>query len=96
MNLEESLKFIRDTIYKYLPEGEYEAFVYGSRAGGTAQRWSDIDIGIRGDEEVPLRKLILIKHEIEDSKIPYKVDVVDFAHVSDKFKDLALKETVKL
>ena len=96
MNLEESFKFIRDTIYKHLPEKEYEAFIYGSRADGTAQKWSDIDVGIKGDREVPLRKLISIKHEIEDSNTPYMVDVVDFSSVSEKFKEVALAETVEL
>lgn len=96
MNFEESLKFIRQTVYKYLPEEEYEVFIYGSRADGTAQKWSDIDVGIKGKGKVPFEKILSIKEEIEDSKIPYKVDVVDFTTVSDKFRKFALKEVVRL
>lgn len=96
MNLEESFKFIRDTIYKYLPKEEYEVFVYGSRADGTAQKWSDIDVGIRGKKEAPSPLLENIREELEGSSMPYKVDVVDFAKVSDKFRRFALKEVVKL
>lgn len=96
MNLEESLKFIRNTIYKHLPKEEYEVFVYGSRADGTAQKWSDIDVGVRGKKEVSGSLLENIREELEDSNIPYKVEVVDFANVSDSFKDFALKEVVEL
>ena len=96
MNLEESLKFIRETVYKYLPKEEYEVFVYGSRADGTAQKWSDIDVGIRGKKEVPGSLVEDISEELEESSIAYKVEVVDFAHVSDKFRRFALKEVVRL
>lgn len=96
MELKESLDFIRSTIHKHLPKEEYKVFVYGSRAAGNAQKWSDIDVGIRGEREVPVRKLALIAEELENSKVPYKVDVVDFTKTSNNFKELALKETIKL
>ncbi len=96
MNLNESLEFIRRTVRKYLSEEDCEVFVYGSRAGGKADRWSDIDVGIKGEKEVPVRKLALIAEELENSKIPYKVDVVDFTRTSDDFRRLALKEIIKL
>ena len=96
MNLEKSLEVIKETVRKHLPEDDYRIFVYGSRAAGNAQKWSDIDIGIRGEKEVPVRKLALIAEELEQSKIPYKVDVVDFSKTSAEFKKLALKEIIKL
>ena len=96
MDLKESLKFIRDTVYKYLSEEEYEAFVYGSRADGTAQKWSDIDVGIRGTKKVPFDVLATIRGEIEDSDIPYLVDVVDFNRASEKFARIATKGVLRL
>jgi predicted nucleotidyltransferase len=96
MDLKESFKFIRNTIYKHLPKEEYEAFVYGSRADGTAQKWSDIDVGVQGRKQAPILLLENIREELEESNIPYKVEVVDFAKVSDKFKNFALREAVEL
>lgn len=96
MDLKESLQLIKETVRKYLAEDDYEVFVYGSRAAGNAQKWSDVDIGIKGGKEVPVRKLALIAEELEKSKIPYKVDVVDFSKTSTEFKELALKEIIKL
>ncbi len=95
MDLKESLDFIKKTIYKYLPE-EYGVFVYGSRAAGKAAKWSDIDVGILGKEKVPSREIALIKDEIEESNIPYLVDVVDFSRVSDKFKRIASSKVIEL
>ncbi len=96
MSLEESLDLIRNTIYKHFSREEYEAFVYGSRADGTAQKWSDIDVGIRGKERVPGSLIETVREELEESDIPYKVEVVDFAKVSDKFRGFAQKEVVEL
>lgn len=96
MDLKESLEFIKNAIRKYLPEGEYEVFVYGSRAAGKAQKWSDIDIGIGGERGVPVRVLALIAEDLENSKVPYKVEIVDFKKTSDEFRKLALKKTIKL
>lgn len=96
MSPEESLDLIRDTIYKHLPREEYKAFVYGSRADGTAQKWSDIDIGIKGEKQVPGSLMETVREELEKSDIPYKVEVVDFTKVSDKFRKFALEEVVEL
>lgn len=96
MNLEESFDLIRDTIYKHLSKEEYGAFVFGSRADGTARRWSDIDVGIRGAKQVPGSLIEIVREELEESDIPYKVEVVDFAKVSDKFRRFALEEVVEL
>ena len=94
MGLKESLEFIKKTVRKHFPKDDYEVFVYGSRATGNAQKWSDVDIGIRGEKKVPVRKLALIAEELEKSKIPYKVDVVDFSKTSEEFRKLALKKKV--
>jgi predicted nucleotidyltransferase len=96
MDLKESLEFIRHTIRKYLPEKDYEVFIYGSRADGTAEKWSDVDVGIWGKEKIPSKKLALIKDEVEESNIPYLVDIVDFTRVADKFKRVALSKIIRL
>lgn len=33
----------------------YKGFLFGSRAAGNAQLWSDFDVGVIGDEPLPLR-----------------------------------------
>lgn len=88
MDAEEEIKKI---IFKYLSPKEYKVFLFGSRAAGYARRFSDWDIGVLGRERIPFGLLAEIEGELEDSYIPYEVDVVDLNSTSDKFRRLALK-----
>lgn len=74
----------------------YKLFIFGSRASGENQRWSDIDVGILGQEKIPGHALVKIEEELENSRIPFKIDVVDFKAVSAQFRTLALKNVIAL
>lgn len=56
---------------------KYEAIekvvIYGSRAKGNYKEGSDIDITLFGELNYDL--IIKLKHEFEDSNIPYLVDI---------------------
>jgi predicted nucleotidyltransferase len=52
----------KENIYKYIDSSEYKAFVYGSRARGNHYRFSDLDIGIIGENPLP----VFVKGELED------------------------------
>lgn len=82
---------IKKIIFKYLPPREYQIFLFGSRAIGNHNPKSDYDVGILGKEPIPEQIIPAIEEELENSDIIYKVDVVDFNHVSPRFKELALK-----
>ncbi len=93
MDDSKTLSAIQKIIRNYLPDKNFQIFLFGSRASGFARRFSDFDIGITGKTRVPPTKLELIQSDLEDSDIPYKVEVVDFAGVDESFKNLALKQT---
>lgn len=77
-------------IARHLPLENYRVFLFGSRALNRAKKWSDFDIGIEGKSSIPLKTLAKIEVDLEESDIPYIVEVVDFNRVSDKFKNFAL------
>jgi len=79
---------------KYICINEYEIFLFGSRASDLASDRSDIDIGILGSQPLPLATLNDIKAEIEEIKTLYSIDIVDFASVTEDFKEIALKKRV--
>lgn len=85
---------IKKIIFKYLSPRDYQIFIYGSRATGRARKWSDYDIGVIGGQPIPTMKKVAIEDELESSNIPVNVDVVDFHHVSDRFKNLALYKII--
>ena len=85
-------KKIKNIILNNLPSGEFKVFLFGSRAIGNNSKWSDYDIGISGKRKLPISILAKIYNELEESDIPYKVDLVDFSNVSDKFKKSAMSK----
>jgi len=51
-------------------------YLFGSRARGDASEYSDIDIAIKGKKSLKIA-LAEAKYAIEESQIPYKVDLID-------------------
>lgn len=86
-----SEELIKKAIFKHLPTDRYQVFLFGSRVSGQATAFSDYDVGVLGKEKVPLATLALIEEELEDSDLPYHVDVVDFRRVGGKFRRLAFR-----
>lgn len=96
MDAPDSTKTIKNIIRKYLPEDQYQAVIFGSRANNTNLRWSDIDVGLIGKTKIPLGVFSHIQEELTNSKIPYRVDIVDLARVSDQFRQVALSNAKPL
>lgn len=86
---------IKNTARKYLGR-DYKLFIFGSRVSGKSRKFSDIDLGILGKTRVPGHSIVKIQEELENSCLPYKVDVVDFTKVSEDFKSVALKQIISL
>ncbi len=66
------VEFIKTTILSVLPD--VEIFIFGSRTQGKAQKYSDVDIALKGD--IPFNELLKIRGIFENSTFPYKVDIV--------------------
>jgi predicted nucleotidyltransferase len=67
--------------------------LFGSRAKGTANDRSDIDIGIVSDSQISGKQLMAIQEKLEQISTLLKIDVVDFNSVDEEFKKIALKHT---
>jgi uncharacterized protein len=69
----------------------YQVFLFGSRVEGTAKSRSDFDIGIIGQQPLPLKTFYLIEDLFDEIETLYKIDWVDFNRVSSRFVDQALQ-----
>jgi len=63
--------------------------IFGSRAKGIFHCGSDVDLSICGGEVTP-KILRQIKSDLEESNLPYNVDLLDF----NKINNTALKEHI--
>jgi len=69
----------------HLPD--VEVWAYGSRTNGQSHDGSDLDLVIRGPnlQKIPIGQLIEFKDAIRESRIPFLVEVVDWARIPEGF-----------
>jgi len=87
---------IRESVQKFLDRKSHELFIFGSEANGTADRRSDIDIGILGPQPVSGAVMQQIREELETLRTLRSFDVVDFSRVDESFKAEALEHAERL
>ncbi len=68
-----------------------KVYLFGSRAKGEARPTSDVDIAILATGSIPPNLLSELRYLLEESNIPYKVDLVDLASVDDAFREQVIK-----
>jgi type I restriction enzyme S subunit len=78
-----------------VPEGT-KVYAFGSRAKWTAKEFSDLDICLKGPERLPSKVINAIAEELEDSDLPYKVDVIDWHAISPSFQNAIEKDLVEV
>lgn len=69
----------------------HRVFLFGSRATGNARPHSDFDIGVLGDEPLPLNDFFAIEDQLDDLPTLYKIDWVDFNRASPRFSEQAAR-----
>jgi len=69
---------------------EREVWVIGSRAGGTVKRYSDLDLVILGDDPLPCGVLADLAEAFEESDLPFRVDLIEWAATSESFRRIIL------
>jgi len=89
---ENSLELLKAIVKDVFKGEDVTVILFGSRGRGDYLETSDVDVGILAREEVSKSKITLFREKIENSNIPYKVDVVDLSQASKEFANKALKE----
>ena len=87
-----SIHNLKEHILEFLGRENIKIVIFGSRARGDNIACSDIDIGIIPKGEFNINSMTLLREFIENSNIPFKVDIVDFSSTSEQFKREALKD----
>lgn len=80
---------LREIVDKHVDTSTWHPVIFGSRANGRAARFSDIDLGFHGDKPIPLIVLSNLREDIEESDIPYVVDIVDLNSTDPLFRKIA-------
>jgi predicted nucleotidyltransferase len=78
-----------------LPKGA-KVWVFGSRATGRARPYSDLDLAIDAGRRLTLDEIARLGEAFSDSDLPYKVDLVDWEDIDDRWRPMIVAERVPL
>ncbi|MDQ7090447.1 MAG: restriction endonuclease subunit S [Methylococcales bacterium] len=87
------LLIVRDILAKYLQE-DCTVWIFGSRAKSSSLVGSDLDLALECKDKIALKLLTQLKIAFEDSRLPYRVDVIDMHAVKPYFKEIIDKEKI--
>jgi predicted nucleotidyltransferase len=86
------LEIVREILRRHVPGREVWAF--GSRAKGKARLFSDLDLAVLGDQPLALSIRADLAEDFSESDLPFKVDIVDWATTSERFREIIRGEYV--
>ena len=82
----EEFEIIIKILNAHIKKGKVHAF--GSRYKNNNRKFSDFDIAIDTGEKLSFEFLNILKDAFEESDLPYRVDIIDYNNISDKFKKI--------
>ena len=92
---EDHRRLVLGILAAHLPQGS-AASVFGSRATGRARPLSDLDLAIDAGRRLTLDEIAGLVEAFTDSDLPYKVDVVDWHAIDERFRQMIMAERRRL
>ena len=89
----EHLAILKNILEKYLPSSAV-VYAFGSRVKGSAKKFSDLDLVIDARERLNRSVMTNIASDLEESDLPYKVDIIDWNTISETFKKIITDDRV--
>ena len=79
---ERYLAEVKAVVLGQLKGWDVSVYLFGSRASGDSRHTSDIDLAIEARDALPPIVLAALRERLEESTVPYRVDIVDLARIS--------------
>jgi uncharacterized protein len=87
INLEtEHLMIVKSILQKLIPETT--VWVFGSRITHQVKTYSDLDLVIIGEKKIPQTTYYQLQDAMEESSLPFKVDVLDWHRITPSFRKI--------
>lgn len=88
------VEFIKGTINSVLDD--VEIYVFGSRTQGNSLEYSDVDIALKGKNQIEFDKILNLRVAFSNSTFPYKVDIIDLNNIDEKFYNIIKDDLYKI
>lgn len=89
---EKEREIVSQILQQIVPE--YEVWAFGSRVKGNAKPFSDLDLAIISDKPLSLQTHAELVEAFSESDLNWKVDIVDWATTSEKFREIICQKYV--
>ncbi|MGE0683362.1 MAG: nucleotidyltransferase family protein [Candidatus Binatia bacterium] len=89
-----ALAEVRRIVLEVIGSENATIYLFGSWARGDATRTSDVDVAIDYHEPLPRGTLAQLRERLEESHVPYRVDVVDLQKTDPEFRRRVLTEGI--
>ncbi len=73
-----------------------QVLAFGSRVKGKARKFSDLDLALDAGERLPWSRIGDLKEALSESDLPIVVDVIDLNDVSERFREMVLRQAIPL
>ncbi len=93
-NIEKDLKQVKRLVLKGLHGHDVQVLLFGSHATGKAGRTSDIDVAVLPVGKLPLGLLSRIRESLQESHVPFNVELVDLSQTDEAFRKRVLEEGI--
>lgn len=80
----EELAIVKQILQTHIPN--LEVWAFGSRVKGNAKPYSDLDLAVITREPLSLQTHADLVDAFSESDLPWKVDIVDWALLTENFK----------
>ena len=90
------LETVRRILQKHVPELEVRAFGSRVSVSWTARETSDLDLALMTTEPLDLLRVAEMRDAFDESDLPFRVDLVDWAATSENFRKVIKREYVTI
>lgn len=91
---ERSLEQVRRIVLDRLRGRRARVYLFGSTATATARPSSDVDVAVEPLAPLPPRVLADLREALDESTVPYDVDLIDLSAASPEFRERVRQEGI--
>ncbi|WP_165445090.1 nucleotidyltransferase family protein [Gracilibacillus phocaeensis] len=91
---EDILNYLKFMVKDVLKESPCKVYLFGSWALNEEKHSSDIDIAMDAPADLSEKSWVALRERIEESQLPYRVDLIDLPKASIEIKNKIRKEGI--
>jgi hypothetical protein len=86
----EQIEIVKEILKRFLED--QKVWVFGSRIKKICKPYADLDLVIVSELPTPTLTIALLREAFSESNLPFKVDILDWASLSENFRQVILAE----